>query len=534
MAEHSNAGAGSGTEAGGNGFLNEFFGMPLDRWLDLEALQETAQGVQAWFFDEVLALSSLAQLLVIIGGLALSRVLAPLIKKWLNLILDRVRLHGPMDRIGRIASPLAFPIIWLVFQWLAVVIAAQAGWPNHLMRITMSLLAAWVVIRLASQFLRDPVWSKLLAVAAWSMAALNILGLFDAAIDLLDSLALTLGDLRISALTITQGILSLAVLLWLATFLSGIFERRIRAFPSLTPSVQVLFSKLLKIVLITIAIVAALRTVGIDLTAFAVFSGAVGVGIGFGLQKVVSNLISGVILLLDRSVKPGDVITLGDTYGAINTLGARYASVRTRDGTEFLIPNEDLITQQVFRVATDDRSDNEYRKVHPKEALITQQVVNWTHSNNVVRLKIPVGISYNADPHEAIQLCLAAADDVPRVVKDPKPNCLLMGFGNSSVDLELRIWINDPENGVANVKSQTLLKVWDAFKEAGIEIPFPQRDLHIKTAEGLSGVLPGQAAHAQQGSSTAEGESAQEDLFAPGDTILPQDSGGPQDAPGRS
>ena len=507
MAEHSNAGAGSGTEAGGNGFLNEFFGMPLDRWLDLEALQETAQGVQAWFFDEVLALSSLAQLLVIIGGLALSRVLAPLIKKWLNLILDRVRLHGPMDRIGRIASPLAFPIIWLVFQWLAVVIAAQAGWPNHLMRITMSLLAAWVVIRLASQFLRDPVWSKLLAVAAWSMAALNILGLFDAAIDLLDSLALTLGDLRISALTITQGILSLAVLLWLATFLSGIFERRIRAFPSLTPSVQVLFSKLLKIVLITIAIVAALRTVGIDLTAFAVFSGAVGVGIGFGLQKVVSNLISGVILLLDRSVKPGDVITLGDTYGAINTLGARYASVRTRDGTEFLIPNEDLITQQV---------------------------VNWTHSNNVVRLKIPVGISYNADPHEAIQLCLAAADDVPRVVKDPKPNCLLMGFGNSSVDLELRIWINDPENGVANVKSQTLLKVWDAFKEAGIEIPFPQRDLHIKTAEGLSGVLPGQAAHAQQRSSTAEGESAQEDLFAPGDTILPQDSGGPQDAPGRS
>jgi small-conductance mechanosensitive channel len=507
VAEHSNAGAGSGTEAGGNGFLNEFFGMPLDRWLDLEALQETAQGVQAWFFDEVLALSSLAQLLVIIGGLALSRVLAPLIKKWLNLILDRVRLHGPMDRIGRIASPLAFPIIWLVFQWLAVVIAAQAGWPNHLMRITMSLLAAWVVIRLASQFLRDPVWSKLLAVAAWSMAALNILGLFDAAIDLLDSLALTLGDLRISALTITQGILSLAVLLWLATFLSGIFERRIRAFPSLTPSVQVLFSKLLKIVLITIAIVAALRTVGIDLTAFAVFSGAVGVGIGFGLQKVVSNLISGVILLLDRSVKPGDVITLGDTYGAINTLGARYASVRTRDGTEFLIPNEDLITQQV---------------------------VNWTHSNNVVRLKIPVGISYNADPHEAIQLCLAAADDVPRVVKDPKPNCLLMGFGNSSVDLELRIWINDPENGVANVKSQTLLKVWDAFKEAGIEIPFPQRDLHIKTAEGLSGVLPGQAAHAQQGSSTAEGESAQEDLFAPGDTILPQDSGGPQDAPGRS
>lgn len=434
----------------------------MEKWIDIEALQARALEVQNWFFEEVLVLSSLAQLLVIVGGLIVARVTAPLIKRWSSLISERLGLHKALGKVGRIASPLAFPIVWLILQWLAVVIAEQAGWPHHLIRIAMSLLAAWVVIRFASQFLRDPVWSKLLAVVAWSMAALNILGLYDSAIALLDSLAVTMGDLRISALTVTQGVLSLAVLLWGATLLSGIFERRIRAFPSLTPSVQVLFSKLLKIILITIAIVAALRTVGIDLTAFAVFSGAVGVGIGFGLQKVVSNLISGVILLLDRSVKPGDVITLGDTYGAIKTLGARYASVRTRDGTEFLIPNEDLITQQV---------------------------VNWTHSNNVVRLKIPIGISYNEDPHAAIKLCLEAADEVPRVVKDPKPNCLLMGFGDNSVDLELRIWINDPENGVANVKSETLLRVWDSFKEAEIEIPFPQRDLHIRSAEGLSGMI---------------------------------------------
>jgi small-conductance mechanosensitive channel len=433
----------------------------MEKWIDIEALQARALEIQNWFFEEVLVLSSLAQLLVIVGGLIVARLTAPLIKRWSSLICERLKLERALGKVGRIASPLAFPIVWLILQWFAVVIAEQAGWPHHLVRIAMSLLAAWVVIRFASQFLRDPVWSKLLAGVAWSMAALNILGLYDAAIELLDSLAVTMGELRISALTVTQGVLSLAVLLWGATLLSGIFERRIRAFPSLTPSVQVLFSKLLKIILITIAIVAALRTVGIDLTAFAVFSGAVGVGVGFGLQKVVSNLISGVILLLDRSVKPGDVITLGDTYGAIKTLGARYASVRTRDGTEFLIPNEDLITQQV---------------------------VNWTHSNNVVRLKIPIGISYNEDPHAAIQLCLEAADRIPRVVKDPRPNCLLMGFGDNSVDLELRIWINDPENGVANVKSQTLLEVWDSFKEAGIEIPFPQRDVHIRSAEGLQGI----------------------------------------------
>ncbi len=199
-----------------------------------------------------------------------------------------------------------------------------------------------------------------------------------------------------------------------------------------------------------------MSTVGIDLTAFAVFSGAVGVGIGFGLQKVVSNLISGVILLMDKSVKPGDVITVGETYGWINTLGARYASVVTRDGTEYLIPNEDIITQQV---------------------------VNWSYSNNAVRLKIPIGISYKADVRKAIALCLEAAAEVERVVDQPKSVCLLKGFGDSSVDLELRIWISDPQNGVSNVKSQVLLLVWDKFHAHDIEIPFPQRDLHIRSAE---------------------------------------------------
>ena len=149
------------------------------------------------------------------------------------------------------------------------------------------------------------------------------------------------------------------------------------------------------------------------------------------------------------------MIAVGETYGWIQSLGARYVSVVTRDGTEHLIPNEELITQRVE---------------------------NWSYSNSLVRLKVPVGISYNADLHKAIELVLQAARGAPRVLATPTPICLLKGFGDSSVDLELRFWINDPNNGVSNVKSDILLGVWDRFHEHGIEIPFPQRDLHLRSA----------------------------------------------------
>jgi small-conductance mechanosensitive channel len=271
---------------------------------------------------------------------------------------------------------------------------------------------------------------------------------------MLDTIAITLGGLRISALSVVEAMLSLAVLLWLATLASRLLERRITSLPNLTPSVQVLIVKLLKIVLVAIAVVIALRTVGIDLTAFAVFTGAIGVGIGFGLQKAVSNFISGLSILIDKSIKPGDVISVGNSYGWVNSLGTRYVSVITRDATEYLIPNEKLITEQV---------------------------INWSYSNAEVRLKLPMGVSYNADLRKAIQLCQEAATETPRVLKQPKPLCLVKGFGDSAVDLELRIWINDPKNGVSNVKSEVFLRIWDRFRAEGIEIAFPQRDLHLKT-----------------------------------------------------
>jgi small-conductance mechanosensitive channel len=401
----------------------------------------------------LLSVSTIGQMIVVIGAFLGARSLAPRAQAILGRVTQGRRYEAQSRRLAAALAPLASPIAWLALLWLSVLIALQAELPHPIITIVVNLLTAWVVIRLSASLVRDPVWSRFVTLVVWTITALNILGLLDPAMAMLDKAALTLGGLRISALTVVKAMLSLALLLWLATLASRLLERRITSLPNLTPSLQVLIVKLLKISLVIIAIVVALRTVGIDLTAFAVFTGALGVGIGFGLQKVVSNFISGLSILIDKSIKPGDVISLGDTYGWVSALGARYVSVVTRDATEYLIPNDELITQPV---------------------------INWSYSKAEVRLKLLVAISYSADLRQAIVLCEEAASETPRVLSEPRPICLIKGFGDNGVDLELRIWINDPRNGVSNVKSDVFLRIWDKFHAQGIEIPFPQLDLHLK------------------------------------------------------
>jgi small-conductance mechanosensitive channel len=428
----------------------------MDQLFDLKTYEDYLESIRTWMVENAVTLgaSGLAQIVVVGLAFLAARLAAARVQLLLGRVAKGWRFEQQLRRIAAALEPLTLPIIWLTLQWLSVLIAAQAQLPHQLIKIVVSLITAWVVIRLTTTLVRDRAWSRFIAIAAWTVAALNILNLLDQTTALLDRIALTLGGLRISALTIIEAALSLAVLLWLATMAGRLMERRITTLPNLTPSLQVLLSKLLKIVFVGLAVIVALNSVGIDLTAFAVFTGALGVGIGFGLQKPMSNFVSGVMLLLDKSVKPGDVISVGESYGWVSSLGARYVSVVTRDGTEYLIPNEDLITHQV---------------------------VNWSHTSSQVRLKIPIGISYNADVHKACALCREAAAETRRVLKEPAPACLLLGFGDSSVELELRIWIQDPKNGVRNVKSDVLLLVWDKFHAHGIEIPFPQRDLHLKT-----------------------------------------------------
>jgi small-conductance mechanosensitive channel len=236
-------------------------------------------------------------------------------------------------------------------------------------------------------------------------------------------------------------------------------EQRVARSSDLTPSFRVLIGKLAKIALVIAAGAVALTAVGVDLTALTVFSGAVGVGIGFGLQKVVSNFVSGVIILLDKSIKPGDTISLGETFGWIRDLRARFVSVVTRDGREYLIPNEDFITQQV---------------------------INWSFSDELVRLDVEFGVSYDANPHQVSEIAINAAMSVGRVEASRRPVCWMTAFGESSLDFVLRFWIHDPQQGLTNVRGKVLLALWDALTEAGIEIPFPQRDLHLKSGPALA------------------------------------------------
>lgn len=361
---------------------------------------------------------------------------------------------------------LVLPIIWALLQWAIEYGFLLLELPNALITLTTRLITAWIVIRLATSFLRSSFWSRVVAITVWIIAALSLVGWLDYTRDFLDGLSVELGEIRVSALSVFNGLISLAILLWIATLVTRLIDQQVDQSRSLTPSIKVLVRKITRIVAIGLAVVLALGGAGIDLTALTIFSGALGIGIGFGLQKIVANFISGIILLLDKSVKPGDNIVVGDTFGWIDKLNARYVSVITRDGTEHLIPNEDLITLPVE---------------------------NWSYTNRLLRLRIPVGISYGSDVRRAMELCEEAANETDRIVDQPAPRCHLIGFGDSAVDLEIRVWIEDPQNGRGPVVTECLLGVWDKFHENGIEFPFPQRDVHVKIdddqVQGLASAL---------------------------------------------
>jgi small-conductance mechanosensitive channel len=410
--------------------------------------------------EHVLNANTLLEVSLITFALVLGQIIARPSIKGMNRLLEtrewRNRFPG---RLLRAMLPLLTIVLSVLLLRIGIEAFERYDVPTFLISTTARLLTAWFIIRFTTTMIRDSNWARLISITAWFVAALHILKLLVPAIELLDKLAIDLGGVRISLLLLIKGVIVFTVLLKLATTAASMLEKRILTIKELTPSVQVLLSKALTLTLLTVAIMVALSSLGINLSAFAFIGGAIGVGIGFGLQKVVSNLISGVILLLDKSIKPGDVIEVGDSYGRIDSLGARYVSVATRDGFEFLIPNEDLITQQV---------------------------INWSFSNALVRIKIGVGVSYDTDIHHAMELMVQTASGVDRVLKKPGPVCQLKNFGDNAIDLELRIWIGDPGSGVSNVSSAVRVAIWDVFKEHGIEIPYPQRDVHILGQQKVS------------------------------------------------
>ena len=433
----------------------------MDKYTDYTYLNYIFMTMESWVYDNIFIYSNLIQLCLIALTLLVCWYLTPGIKEWRekeivnkNRALPRFIPTSLSIHQSLIAS-LILPVIWLLALSLLLLIGAALDTSYQLIKIAVSLLAAWVIINLTTGMLRNKALSKFIMVVVWTVAALNILNLIGPVTNVLDGIGLTVGELRISALTVIEGFFLLIILLWLASLMSQFIEQQIKKSADITPSVKVLISKLIKITLIIIAVVIAISSVGIDLTAFAVFSGAVGIGIGLGLQKSIANLFSGVLLLMDKSIKPGDLITVGDTYGIVESLNARYASVKRMDGTEHLIPNENLISQEV---------------------------INWTHTDKLIRPEIVIGVHYQSDVRKAMELCVQSAIEAQRVLDSPEPECLLIAFGDNSVDLKLRFWIKDPERGVTNVKSDILLSIWDKFHEHDIEIPYPQRDLHIRSS----------------------------------------------------
>ena len=313
-----------------------------------------------------------------------------------------------------------------------------------------------------SRTIRSHALGRAIGWIGWTYVALIVLGIADDAAALLNDIGFTIGKFRLSLLLIVKTVVFLGIWLWIAVTVGNFLDNRIQRSDELTPSLRVLVGKVLRIALIVIAALIAIAGIGVDLTIFTVLSGAIGVGIGFGLQKVVSNFLSGIIILLDRSIKPGDTITLGETFGWIRELRARFVSVVTRDGREYLIPNEDFITREV---------------------------INWSFSDDFVRLDVPFRVSYDSDPHQVTALAIAAAATVPRVVPDRKPVCWLTAFGDSSLDFLLRFWISDPRNGLTNIRGMVLLALWDTFKLHGIAIPFPQHEVVVKAPLTMTGSI---------------------------------------------
>jgi small-conductance mechanosensitive channel len=416
--------------------------------------------ILGWVQAEVFTLDSLIQGLVLLLFAILARIIAKPLQPRLEARLQGLRIYSPLRRALSVVDDQLIGIVFVLLLWLTVgiVIQLEAKVANDLLRIFASLMSAWILIKISSSLIANPFMANLFAALAWTIAALNIVGLLGPAIDALDSVTLPLGQTRVSILTVINGVILLGLLMWSGLTISRIIDARLAQVSEVTPRARVLIGKITRFVMVVVAVMVALSSVGINFAALAVFTGAVGVGIGIGLQKQVSNLTSGIILLLDKSIKPGDVIEVGPTFGWVNTMSARYVGVTTRDNKELLIPNDEFVTNQV---------------------------INWSHSDTDVRMEVKFGVTYACDPHAVRTLAVEAASKPERIVDKPPPVCHLVEFGDSSVNFVLRFWIRDPARGVTNVKGEVLLALWDSLKEHGIEIPYPHRVVQVQRQESL-------------------------------------------------
>lgn len=433
----------------------------LDEVLPADQVAETFLALFEWAETYLLSVSVLLQVGLIVAALVPAAIFGPRLK---TLIREQVskRTETPiLRRLADAAAELATPIALYITLTAIRIGLGSFEQAEDWVAAALALMNAWIIVRLVTLVIRSKFWSRVAFYVAWPIAALDAFGLLGPVVAQMQELAIPLGEgeggrpIRFSLLDVVRTLIYFAILFWGASTLSRFLQQRLEVIEDLSPALKALIGKILNIALPVVALVIALHIAGFNLATLAVFSGAVGLGIGLGLQRTVSNFIAGFTLIADKSIKPGDVIEIDETFGWVTAMQARYVAIRTRDGTEILIPND---------------------------RFMTEGVTNWSRSDRIVRLHAPFGVSYRTEDLRLVQqLAVKAATGIDRVIDMPSPVCNLIEYGDSSVNFDLRFWIMDPQNGMANVRSEVLFALWAQLKEHGIEIPFPQRDIHVRT-----------------------------------------------------
>lgn len=383
------------------------------------------------------------------------------------LVFSRWWRSGHQETRGRLrdaGARLVFPFTGMLLAGLAIVTLKQAM-PVNLLRLVMPLLGSMALVRGVVFVLRQAfphaqwltTWERVIATLVWCWLALHITDLLPFVIDALEDISFTVGQQRLNLWVILRGIVTVFLTVIVALWGAGIIENRLMRVSSLDNNLRIVGVRVAKAVLTVLAILVSLSLAGIDMTALSVFTGALGVGLGFGLQKIANNYVSGFIILLERSIRIGNIVQVGNDSGVVTQITTRYTVLQHPGGSEFIVPNE---------------------------TLISSTVQNQTYTDKRLRLATTVGVAYDCDLPEAMRLMAECARAQPRVMTEPAPRVSILQFADSAINLELGFWIEDPENGKGNVVSDINLAIWQRFRDNGISIPFPQREVRLLNPSG--------------------------------------------------
>lgn len=380
------------------------------------------------------------------------------------------RLPENMKPVLGAINRILFPISAFIMVTIARYVCAE--WMHvGMLRVASRLLIAMAVIRLLVYGLRyifsPSGWLKtlesMLAWGVWIILALHLSGILPEIAIALEEVKFNIGKNPVNLLIILQGMLTVVATIFIALWLSRLVENKLMRTDQININMRVVLSKLVRVVFIFLAVLIALSAVGLDITLLSVFGGALGVGLGFGLQKIASNYVSGFIILVDRSVQIGDLITVDVHYGVVKELRSRYMTLRKLDGTEVIIPNE---------------------------MMITEVVINHTSAEHRGRIQMPIQVAYDADLDVVIRLMRGVAEKHPRTLKTSSTDVFVKGFGESGIDMMLSFWVADPEEGTAALQSDLYQQIWKLFKEHNIGIPYPQREIRVLNTVAVNAEQP--------------------------------------------